>query len=148
MPYDDGQVTSDHGFDLVRDLSRLAPLIGELGRLGCRVSLFVDAGSTEGFEQARALGVSRVELYTGPYAHAFGHGDFAAELQRCVDTARRAVDAGLDVNAGHDLDQKNLGAFKSAIPELAEVSIGHALISEALYDGLDRTVRNYLAILA
>jgi pyridoxine 5-phosphate synthase len=110
--------------------------------------LFVDAGSTEGFEQARALGVSRVELYTGPYAHAFAHGDFAAELQRCVDTARRAVDAGLDVNAGHDLDQKNLGAFQRAIPELAEVSIGHALISEALYDGLDRTVRNYLAILA
>ena len=148
VPDADGQVTSDHGFDLVRDLSRLAPLIGELGRLGCRVSLFVDAGSTEGFEQARALGVSRVELYTGPYAHAFAHGDFAAELRRCVDTARRAVDAGLDVNAGHDLDQKNLGAFQRAIPELAEVSIGHALISEALYDGLDRTVRNYLAILA
>lgn len=148
VPDADGQITSDHGFDLVRDLPKLAPLVAELGRLGCRVSLFVDAGSTDGFEQAHALGVSRVELYTGPYAHAFAQRDFAAELQRCVDTARRAVDAGLDVNAGHDLDQNNLVTFKRAIPDLAEVSIGHALISEALYDGLDRTVRNYLAILA
>lgn len=148
VPDADGQITSDHGFDLVRDLPRLAPLVAELDSLGCRVSLFVDAGSTEGFEQAHASGVSRVEIYTGPYAHAFAHGEFAPELRRCVDTARRAVDAGLDVNAGHDLDQKNLGTFKRAIPELAEVSIGHALISEALYDGLDRTVRNYLAILA
>ncbi len=148
VPDADGQITSDHGFDLVRDLPRLAPLVAELDSLGCRISLFVDAGSTDGFEQARALGVARVELYTGPYAHAFAHGDFAAELQRCVDTARRAMDAGLDVNAGHDLDQKNLGPFKRAIPGLAEVSIGHALISEALYEGLDRTVRSYLAILA
>ena len=148
VPDADGQITSDHGFDLVRDLSRLAPLVAELGRLGCRVSLFVDAGSTDGFEQARALGVSRIELYTGPYAHAFVRGDSTTELQRCANTARRAANAGLDVNAGHDLDQKNLGVFKCAIPELAEVSIGHALISEALYDGLDRTVRNYLAILA
>lgn len=148
VPDADGQLTSDHGFDLVRDLARLAPLVAGLGRLGCRVSLFVDAGSTDGFEQARTLGVSRVELYTGPYAHAFARGDFEPELQRCVATARRAADAGLDVNAGHDLDQKNLGAFRRAIPGLAEVSIGHALISEALYAGLDRTVRNYLAILA
>jgi len=148
VPDVDGQITSDHGFDLVRDLPRLAPLVAELGQLGCRISLFVDAGGTDGFEQARALGVSRIELYTGPYAHAFARGDLAAELQRCARTAERALDAGLGVNAGHDLDQKNLGAFKRAIPDLAEVSIGHALISEALYDGLDRTVRNYLAILA
>jgi pyridoxine 5-phosphate synthase len=148
VPDSDGQITSDHGFDLMRDLPRLTSLVAQLNEVDCRVSLFVDAGITKGFEQARAIGVDRVELYTGPYAHAFAEGNCAAELQRCADTARRALDAGLDVNAGHDLNQKNLGTFKHAIPKLAEVSIGHALISEALYDGLDRTVRNYLAILA
>lgn len=148
VPDADGQITSDHGFDLTRDLRKLAPLVASLNETGCRVSLFVDAGSTQGFDAARAIGVARVELYTGPYAHAFASGDCTVELARCVATAQRARDAGLEVNAGHDLDQKNLGTFKQAIPRLAEVSIGHALISEALYAGLDRTVRNYLAILA
>ncbi|WHZ20064.1 MAG: Pyridoxine 5'-phosphate synthase [Rhodanobacteraceae bacterium] len=148
VPDADGQVTSDHGFDLARDLPKLAPLVATLNETGCRVSLFADAGTLDGFDAARAVGVARVELYTGPYAHAFAAHDHAAELARCVATAQRARAAGLAVNAGHDLDQRNLGTFKRAIPELAEVSIGHALISEALYEGLDRTVRNYLAILA
>ncbi len=148
VPDSDGQLTSDHGFDLVRDTDRLAPLVTALNQTGCRVSLFVDAGTLEGFEAARAIGVARIELYTGPYAQAFAAGDAAGELARCEETARYARAVGLAVNAGHDLDQRNLGAFKRAIPDLAEVSIGHALISEALYAGLDRTVRNYLAILA
>lgn len=148
VPDADGQVTSDHGFDLDRDLPRLAPLVAELNATGCRVSLFVDAGTTTGLAEARATGVARVELYTGPYAHAFAQGDASAELQRCAATARRANAAGLAVNAGHDLNQRNLAAFKRAIPQLAEVSIGHALVAEALYDGLAPTVRNYLAILA
>ena len=148
VPDSDGQITSDHGFDLVQDLPRLAPLVAQLNDIGCRVSLFVDAGTADGFGHAHAMGVARVELYTGPYARAFADGDCAAELQRCADTTQRAITAGLGVNAGHDLNQRNLGTFKKALPELAEVSIGHALISEALYDGLDRTVRNYLAILA
>jgi len=108
----------------------------------------VDAGTTTGLQQARAIGVARVELYTGPYAHAFADGDADAELARCATTARYAAEAGLALNAGHDLDQQNLGAFRRAIPQLAEVSIGHALISEALYDGLAPTVRRYLSILA
>ncbi|MGH8117445.1 MAG: pyridoxine 5'-phosphate synthase [Rhodanobacteraceae bacterium] len=148
VPDAEGQITSDHGFDLTRDLGRLASLVAELTATGCRVSLFVDAGTLEGFDEARALSVARVELYTGPYAHAFARGNANAELARCAASARRAHAAGLAVNAGHDLSQLNLGAFKRAIPELAEVSIGHALISEALYDGLDHTVRSYLAILA
>lgn len=148
VPDSDGQITSDHGFDLVQDLPRLAPVVVQLVDVGCRVSLFVDAGTSTGFKEASTIGVSRVEIYTGPYAHAFSDGDFAAELRRCMDTAQCARRAGLGVNAGHDLNQRNLGTFKQALPELAEVSIGHALISEALYDGLDRTVRNYLAILA
>lgn len=148
VPDADGQVTSDHGFDLGRDLDRLVPLVEVLNRCGCRVSLFVDAGSNTGFERARALGVARIELYTGPYAQAFADGNYAAELDRCAQTAALAVAAGLAVNAGHDLNQRNLPAFRRAIPQLAEVSIGHALICEALYDGLAPTVRRYLSALA
>ena len=148
VPDSDGQITSDHGFDLTRDLDRLAPLVAELNATGCRVSLFVDAGTVNGLQQARAIGVARVELYTGPYAHAFAEGNANAELARCANTAAHATAAGLAVNAGHDLSQQNLDAFRRAIPQLAEVSIGHALISEALYDGLAPTVRRYLAILA
>lgn len=148
VPDDDGQITSDHGFDLARDTPRLAPLVAALNEVGCRVSLFVDAGTTQGFDAARAIAAARVELYTGPYAHAFRNGDYHDELSRCADSARRAQAAGLAVNAGHDLNQQNLGAFRHAMPDLAEVSIGHALIGEALYAGLDRTVRAYLSILA
>ena len=146
VPDGDGQITSDHGFDLQRDIERLRPLVAELLELGCRVSLFVDAG-TENFEKAVAIGVRRIEIYTGPYAQAFADGQPSAALAACVDTARRAQQAGLAVNAGHDLSQANLGTFKAAIPGLAEVSIGHALIGEALYEGLATTVRNYLQIL-
>lgn len=147
VPDADGQLTSDHGFELARDAERLRPLVTELRELGCRVSLFVDAGAS-GFEHALALGVERVEIYTGPYAHAFAEGDAREALTLCAETARHAQQAGLAVNAGHDLSQANLGTFRAAIPGLAEVSIGHALIGEALYDGLAATVRNYLQILA
>lgn len=146
VPDDDGQITSDHGFDLVRDAKQLRPVIAELGELGCRVSLFVNA-SPQDFSVAKAWGAARIEVYTGPYAEAFaaGHPDIA--LAACVDTARLALKAGLAVNAGHDLNQANLGTFKTALPGLAEVSIGHALIGEALYQGLATTVRHYLQIL-
>jgi pyridoxine 5-phosphate synthase len=147
VPDADGQLTSDHGFDLAGDAARLAPLVAELNDLGCRVSLFVDAGTTTGFDTARGIGVARVELYTGPFAQAFAAGDSRAELARCMDTATRARAAGLGVNAGHDLNQQNLAAFSRAIPQLAEVSIGHALVCEALYAGLAPTVRSYLALL-
>ena len=146
VPDGDGQLTSDHGFDLARDVERLRPVVRELCELGCRVSLFVDA-EPQDFAAALALGVQRIEIYTGPYAQAFAEGRPAAALAACADTARRAQQAGLAVNAGHDLSQANLGTFKAAIPGLAEVSIGHALIGEALYEGLASTVRNYLQIL-
>ncbi|MFC4525617.1 pyridoxine 5'-phosphate synthase [Dyella halodurans] len=146
VPDSDGQITSDHGFELERDIDTLRPIVAELRHIGCRVSLFVDSGAT-GFEAAVAIGVQRIEIYTGPYAHAFAEGRVHEELERCADTARRAQHAGLAVNAGHDLSQANLGTFKAAIPGLAEVSIGHALIGEALYEGLSTTVRNYLQIL-
>ena len=144
VPDDDGQLTSDHGFDFARDADALRPLVGALKALGCRVSLFADAGSA--VEHAAHVGADRIELYTGPYAEAFARGDSGAAIAACADTARRAQAAGLGVNAGHDLDQHNLAAFLSGVPEVLEVSIGHALIGEALYAGLDATVRAYLRI--
>ncbi len=153
VPDGDGQLTSDHGFDFVRDGERLRPLVAGLQALGCRVSLFADAhgdstlNASGGIECAAATGAERIELYTGPYAGASAV-DASAMLGRFAATARRAQAAGLGVNAGHDLSQANLGAFLAALPDVLEVSIGHALISEALYAGLDATVRGYLAILA
>ena len=124
VPDGDGQLTSDHGFDFERDGEALRPLVASLHALGCRVSLFADAGCA--VEAAAATGADRIELYS----------------------ARRAARAGLGVNAGHDLSQANLGTFLAAVAGVAEVSIGHALVDEALYAGLDATVRAYLRILA
>jgi pyridoxine 5-phosphate synthase len=146
VPDGDGQLTSDHGFDFAADGARLRPHVAALKELGCRVSLFVDAGDPD-VAEAKAAGADRVELYTGPFAEAFARGD-ADAAAACVATAQRARAAGLGVNAGHDLSQDNLGAFLSAVPGVLEVSIGHALIDEALYAGLDATVRGYLRILA
>jgi len=146
VPDSDAQLTSDHGFDLRAEAARLRPLIAQLKSHGCRVSLFVDAGAAE-LERAAEIGADRVEIYTGPYAEAFARGDWQRELDACAHTAERAQACGLGVNAGHDLNQRNLPALKAAIPALAEVSIGHALISEALYAGLSSTVAAYLRAL-
>lgn len=147
VPDGDGQLTSDHGFDLDRDADRLRPLIAELKARGVRVSLFMDAGAP-GLERAADVGADRIEIYTGPYAEAFAAGDPGAALAQCAEAAHRAARVGLGVNAGHDLSQANLGAFLRGVPGVLEVSIGHALIGEALYAGLDATVRAYLRIIA
>ena len=145
VPDSEGQLTSDHGFDFERDAERLRPLIAELKSLGCRISLFVDAGGA-GLTLAREIGADRIEIYTGPFAQAQAAGDARAALAACIDTAREAQALGLGVNAGHDLSQANLPEFLEAVPQLLEVSIGHALISEALVVGLDPTVRAYLRL--
>ena len=147
VPDGDGQLTSDHGFDLRRDGDRLQPLIAELHALGARVSLFMDAGSPD-IDRAAGTGADRIELYTGPYAEAQSGGNAAAALALCARTAHEAQAVGLGVNAGHDLSQENLGAFLRGVPGVLEVSIGHALIGEALHAGLGATVRAYLAIIA
>jgi pyridoxine 5-phosphate synthase len=146
VPDGDGQITSDHGFNFSRDAARLRPLVASLKAMGCRVSLFVDAGG-EGLEEAARMGADRIEIYTGPFADAVSRGDAADALARCVRTAREAQALGLGVNAGHDLSQDNLGLFLATVPEVLEVSIGHALIGEALYAGLETTVGGYLDIL-
>ncbi|MET4729079.1 pyridoxine 5-phosphate synthase [Lysobacter enzymogenes] len=147
VPDGDDQLTSDHGFDFERDDAALRPRIAELRELGCRVSVFADA-DRDGIERAAELGAQRVELYTGPFAEAFAAGDASVALAEFAAAARRAQAVGLGVNAGHDLSQANLGAFLRAVPNVLEVSIGHALIGEALYEGLDATVRGYLAVMA
>lgn len=145
VPDGDGQLTSDHGFDFIRDGDALRPLVAAFKAQGCRVSVFVDVGDTE-VARAAACGADRIELYTGPYAEAFAMGDAAAALAAAAATARHAQAAGLAVNAGHDLNQANLAAFLLAVPQVREVSIGHALIGEALYAGIEATVRAYRRI--
>jgi pyridoxine 5-phosphate synthase len=147
VPDSDAQITSDHGFDLERDAARLVPLVRELKAIGCRVSLFMDADARD-IERVAEIGADRIEIYTGPYAQAYAQGDATRALDACARTAERARACGLGINAGHDLSQQNLGALKRAIRFLDEVSIGHALIGEALYEGLAVTIGNYLAILA
>lgn len=151
VPDTDGQLTSDHGFDLSGDNGRLVETIRRYRGWGARVSLFMDPDPA-GIELARSVGTDRIELYTGPFADAAAkHGLEAAEtrasFERYRTAARQANQLGLGVNAGHDLDLDNLVLFRT-ISEVAEVSIGHALISDALRMGLDAAVRAYLAVLA
>jgi pyridoxine 5-phosphate synthase len=145
VPDGDGQLTSDHGFDFARDLVGLREHVSALKAIGCRVSVFADAGVD--MDAAAASGADRIELYTGPYAEAFAAGHPQQQLPAFADTARAAQSRGMGVNAGHDLSQANLGTFIAGVPDVLEVSIGHALIGEALYDGFAFTVKRYLAIL-
>ena len=146
VPDSPGQLTSDHGWDFGRDGERLRPVIARLRSWGCRVSLFVDP-DPEAAARPRALGADRVELYTEAYAHAHARGAAAAELERYARAARAAQAAGLGVNAGHDLSLRNLEDFCRAVANVLEVSIGQALIADALELGLAETVRRYRACL-
>ena len=142
VPDGDGQLTSDHGFDLRRDATRLQPLIARLHAAGCRVSLFMDP-EPEQMRLAADVGADRVELYTGPYAAAVAGGLSPADaMTPWHETALAAQEAGLGLNAGHDLNLLNLPAF-SAIPGLLEVSIGHAFTVDCLDMGIEATVRAY-----
>lgn len=146
VPDGDGQLTSDHGFDFVRDRDPLQTEVAALKALGCRVSVFADAGAD--MVAAAASGADRIELYTGPFAEAFASGHPETQLPAFADTARAAAAQGMGVNAGHDLSRANLRRFLREVPGVLEVSIGHALIGEALYAGLDATVKAYLAAIA
>lgn len=145
VPDKPGQLTSDHGWDTTGEAELLRPIIEELKAAGIRVSLFVDP-VREAIEGAAAVGADRVEFYTGPYAHDF-HQDPAAAVAPFAEAARWVQDVGLGLNAGHDLNLDNLRYFREHVTDLLEVSIGHALISDALYYGLSNTIQLYLRCL-
>ena len=146
VPDSEGQFTSDHGWSFPKDAALLTPLIDECKSLGVRVSLFMDP-APEQMQAVRQVGADRVELYTEPYAATFGTSANAACLAKYVDTANAAMALGLGVNAGHDLNQDNLPQFAQAVTGLLEVSIGHALIADALELGYAATVQAYLKTL-
>ncbi len=139
--------TSNQGWDLEAEGERLKPIIDWLHEAGCRVSLFVDP-ILEQMTLVRKLGADRIELYTEPYATAFAKGDYHAVLEKYAGAARMARNLGLGVNAGHDLNRDNLPAFLAAIPFVDEVSIGHALVADALEFGMAQTVQLYLAAIS
>lgn len=144
VPDGDGQLTSDHGFDLDRDGERLAPIIEQLKSWGCRVSLFMDP-TPRAMATAASIGADRIELYTERYAQAHAAGEHAAVLEEYQAAASAAIAAGLGVNAGHDLNLDNLPDFQ--LPQLLEVSIGHAFTVDALRLGLREAVHRYLKAL-
>ena len=143
VPDSKEQPTSDHGWDLHRDGGKLRPLIDEVKRLGVRVSLFMDAVPHD-MALAKTLGADRVELYTEPFAAAWGTPKIDEQTRRFAQAALAATQAGLGINAGHDLNRNNLAAFIRAVPGVHEVSIGHALISDALEVGYEAAVKAYL----
>ncbi len=142
VPDDPGARTSDHGWAVEVHAERLRPIVEELNARGIRVSLFMDPDPDQIAHAAR-LGVDRIELYTEPYAKAHAHGAFDDVLAQYARAAASAPAMGLGVNAGHDLNLENLPAF-CAIPGILEVSIGHALIADALKMGLNAAVKAYL----
>ena len=144
VPDSEDQFTSDHGWSFPQDAERLAPLIAECKALGVRVSLFMDPVPGQ-MAAVKAAGADRVELYTEPYAAAWGTPQQGEQLACYRGAAQAALDAGLGVNAGHDLNRDNLAAFVRGVPGVLEVSIGHALVADALELGYDATVKAYLA---
>ena len=146
VPDAPGQLTSNHGWDVVGNFDMLAPIIRRFKEAGIRVSVFVDPDSVQVLE-AKIAGADRVELYTKSYADNY-HRDRKAAIARFVEAASAAKVAGIGLNAGHDLSLENLSYFIETIPWIDEVSIGHALICDALYLGIDATVKAYLDCIA
>ena len=146
VPDSEGQFTSDHGWTFPQDAERLKPLIDEAKALGARVSLFMDP-LPEAMAAAKAVGADRVELYTESYASAYGAPQQADVLAAFKATAEAALAVGLGINAGHDLNRDNLHTFLTTVPGVQEVSIGHALIADALEMGYTETIRAYNACL-
>jgi len=139
-------LTSNAGWNLSGDMDWLGDVLAQLSNAGIRTSLFLETDPAQ-IRRARELGANRIELYTGPYAHAFGTPEGEKILAEHRQAARLAREVGLGVNAGHDLDLKNLSTYAKAVKGLQEVSIGHALIADALYMGMTRSVKAYLKAL-
>ena len=146
VPDDPNQLTSDHGWDLLGESNRLKPLVTKLKTDNIRVSCFMDPDH-EQLRLASHLGTDRIEFYTGPYADQYNSPGADSILQTFIDAGTLAVSLGLGINAGHDLNQDNLARFCDEVPDVAEVSIGHAIITDALSIGLSETVSRYRGIL-
>lgn len=142
VPDDPNQLTSDHGWDTIKHADFLKDVISRFKEAGIRVSIFVDPEERH-VEGAKAVGADRIELYTGPFAHDFTK-DKVKAIAAYKKSAIFAVNLDIGVNAGHDLNLDNLCYFKENVPNLLEVSIGHALVSDALYYGLKNTIQMYL----
>jgi pyridoxine 5-phosphate synthase len=147
VPDSVGQFTSDHGWLFPQDAERVAPLVARCKAMNVRVSLFMDP-LAEQMQAAKASGADRVELYTETYASAHAAGNVAATAAQFSAASSAAQAAGMGVNAGHDLNLHNLTDFLKACPQVEEVSIGHALVADALELGYFETVRRYLACIA
>jgi pyridoxine 5-phosphate synthase len=145
VPDAPGVITSSQGWDTVVNKTFLNEIVTEIKSLGIRVSIFIDPNPAMA-NGAAEIGADRIELYTGPYAHHFTENPDLA-VQAYIKTAEAATTCGLGINAGHDLDLTNLAFLKKSIPQLDEVSIGHALICDALYLGLENTIQLYLRAL-
>ncbi|MEY4552955.1 MAG: hypothetical protein RL099_1283 [Bacteroidota bacterium] len=142
VPDAQGQLTSDHGWDTVKNQDYLIKTIALFKNAGIRVSIFVDP-VTAMVEAAATTGTDRIELYTESYASAFAKGNKETAILPYTEAANLAHQLGLGINAGHDLDLQNLAYFKNAVPHLNEVSIGHALVCDSLYLGLHNTIQLY-----
>ncbi len=146
VPDNPDQLTSDHGWNLEGDNEALIQTVNKLQATGIRVSLFMDPDPDQ-IRRVPQIGAKRIELYTESYARAFNTGRESDELERFRISAHTANELGLGVNAGHDLNLYNLGLFAHTVPELLEVSIGHAILVESLDHGFEGTLRRYLDIL-
>jgi pyridoxine 5-phosphate synthase len=146
VPDDTNQLTSDHGWNLIGESNRLKPLVEKLKDDHIRVSCFMEPDHAQ-ITLAKHLGTDRIELYTGPYADQYSTVEGDSTLQTFIDAGYLAVSLGLGINAGHDLNQNNLARFCIEVPSIAEVSIGHAIINDALWIGLSETVAKYREIL-
>jgi pyridoxine 5-phosphate synthase len=149
VPDDPAQATSDHGWDFDGQGEFLLDVVKRLKSPGRRISLFCDPDAgARGVAAAKQTGADRIELYTGPYGGCYADAERArAELAALAETARAAQEAGLGVNAGHDLTLNNLPAFQAAVPGVDEVSIGHGITADALLLGFAEAVRQYRAVL-
>lgn len=143
VPDEPGQLTSDHGWDTIGRAGELRGIIRRLQDAGIRSSIFVDP-DPDILQGAAEIGTDRIEFYTGPYALGYDQ-DRAAAVAPFAEASRRAASLGLGINAGHDLNLDNLAYFAQQLPDLQEVSIGHALVTDALYYGLSNTIQLYLS---
>lgn len=142
VPDDPGALTSDHGWDTIKHKDFLKDVIGQLQEKGIRVSIFLDPVEAQ-VEGAKEVGADRIEFYTGPYAETY-HQNREKAIHDFVTAAGKANEIGIGINAGHDLNLDNLAFFHKMMPGLLEVSIGHALVCDALYYGLKNTIQLYL----